>query len=253
MFYNHISIVYTPSQINKIRESNRIVAKIHASIKEVVKPGITTKQLEEMAENLIRREGAVPAFKGYKGYPHTLCTSINDTVVHGYPDDKALDEGDLLSVDVGVIKDGYYGDACISIGVGKRGREVVDILEATDQAMVSALAVIEPGVSTGTIGKSIDYTAKLHGYDVIKAYVGHSIGCILHDFPNVPNYGRRGEGSVLKEGMVICIEPMLTSGGSDTYRVPNRWDVKTSSGYIATHIEHCIAITKDGYDLLSKQ
>lgn len=245
-----IGIRYTKSELTKIRTSNKIVAKIHEEVKSLLGPGLKTSIIEEEVSKLIRSFGCTSAFKGYKGYPYTTCISVNDTIVHGFPSTYSLQEGDLVSIDIGVVKDGYYGDACFSEVIGKNP-DAKQLVLYTYQCLYDVIDMIRDGVMTGDIGHYIDTFATSRGYGVIKDFVGHNIGCVLHDAPSIKNYGKPRFGYTLKADMVICIEPMFTIGSAEYKILDNSWEVKTKDGSLAAHVEHCVLITKGGFEILS--
>jgi len=245
-----IGIRYTQSEISKIRHSNFIVATVHQKLKELIQVGITTEELDREAETVIEQLGGKPAFKGYKGFPYATCISVNDTIVHGFPSKYLLKEGDLVSVDVGAVKSGHFGDSCFSVVVGEND-EALRLVASAYDCLFSAISILKDGVTTGDIGSVIESTASNSGYDVVRDFVGHGIGCILHDLPHIKNYGKPKFGFTLKEGMVICIEPMLTIGSAESYKDKNGWEVRTKDGKLAAHVEHCVLITKNGYEILS--
>lgn len=244
-------VIKTSSELGKLRESARIVAIVHEELKRRIVPGVTTNELEEVATWLIEQSGAVPAFKGYRGYPYALCCSLNNIVVHGFPDVRKLEEGDIIGIDVGVLKDGYYGDAAFTVGVGKISQEATDLIDTAWEALYAALGAVKEGTTTGTLGNIIHSYASNIGYGVVTNYVGHGIGRELHEKPNIPNYGRDIEGVRLKAGMCICIEPMLTIGSPKNHRLSDGWTVVTDDGSLSAHVEHQIIVHKDHGEIIS--
>jgi methionyl aminopeptidase len=202
--------------ISKMQEAGRIVGKVHNELKKIIKPGVTLLELDRKAEEIIRGEGATPSFLGYHGFPATICASVNEVLVHGIPNNYELQDGDLISVDVGAYKDGYHGDAAFTMGVGKISAEAENISKATKSALAKAISICKPGMTVGDIGNVIEEVAKEYGVKLTKDYTGHGIGTQLHEDPVVPNFGKRGRGQVLKEGMAIAIEPMFIIGTGDT-------------------------------------
>ena len=202
--------------ISKMQEAGRIVGKVHNELKKIIKPGVTLLELDRKAEEIIRGEGATPSFLGYHGFPATICASVNEVLVHGIPNNYELQDGDLISVDVGAYKDGYHGDAAFTMGVGKISAEAENISKATKAALAKAISICKPGMTVGDIGNAIQEVAKEYGVKLTKDYTGHGIGTQLHEDPVVPNFGKRGRGQVLKEGMAIAIEPMFIIGTEDT-------------------------------------
>jgi methionyl aminopeptidase len=238
--------IHTASDLNKLRENGRIIALIHRELKNFIQPGITTMDIEKMAEELIYSEGAIPGFRGYKGYKFCTCISIDDEIVHGLPDNnRVLKDGALVSVDVGTYKENFFGDAAFTVGVGKISREKNDLIEATENALNAAISVVRDGVTTGTIGRVIEEYSSNLGYSVVKNYVGHAIGKNLHENPSIYNYGRDIDGPKLKAGCCICIEPMLCIGSSDNHRLSDGWTVVTNDNSLSAHAEHQIIIHKD--------
>ncbi len=246
-------ILKAPWEIEKLREANQIVAQILQELRELVKEGITTKDLDRIAEERIREQGARPAFKGYYGYPAATCISVNEEIVHGIPSEKkVIKEGDLVSIDLGVILDGYYGDAAFSCFVGKAPSKQADsLLRATKQALYAGIGKAKPKKRLGDISSAIQEVADSYGFGVVRKFVGHGVGRSLHEPPEVPNYGVRGTGPVLKKGMVLAIEPMLTVGSYDVEILEDGWTAVTADRSLAAHFEHSVAITDKGPQILS--
>jgi len=244
-------ILRSPREIEKLRESNRLVAEVLHQIKEVAQPGITTEELDHLAESLLRERGAIPAFKGYRGFPCSLCTSINEEVVHGIPSGRKLKEGDILSLDLGAIYQGYYGDAALTIGIGEISPEAQRLLEVTEKALYIGIAQARKGNCLSDISHSIQTFVESFGFSVVKAFVGHGIGTSLHEDPQVPNFGPPGRGPRLKPGMVFCIEPMVNIGGSEVTILSDNWTAVTADRSLSAHFEHTIAITNNGAEILT--
>ena len=244
-------VTHTSSDLDKLRESGRIVALVHRELAELVVPGISTLELDSIAEKIILSEGGLPAFKGYRGFPFCTCCSTNEVIVHGFPTSKELVEGDLLSIDVGVYKNGFYGDAAFSTGVGTISVEKQELLDVSRMALNGAILEIKEGVTVGTIGRVIEAYALEYGFSVVKNYIGHGIGRDLHMDPPIFNFGRDIEGIKLKAGMCICIEPMLVDGPSDNHRLNDGWTVVTNSGKISCHVEHQVIIHKDCAEIIT--
>lgn len=244
-------VIHTSSDLDKLRESGRIVALVHRELTKLVTPGITTLELDNFAEKIIRSEGGLPAFKGYRGFPFATCCSTNEVIVHGFPNNKKLNEGDILSIDVGVLKNGFYGDAAITVGVGSVGSSNKQLMNASKKTLEAAIAIAKEGVTTGTIGKTIEACALKYGYSVVKNYIGHGIGKELHMEPAVANYGRDVDGIKLKTGMCICIEPMLVKASADNYRLEDGWTVVTTNGQVSAHVEHQVIIHKDHAEIIT--
>mgnify|MGYP003583224173 CR=1 FL=1 len=244
-------VIHTSSDLDKLRECGRIVALVHKELTKLVAPGITTLELDNIAEKLITAEEGTPAFKGYRGFPFATCCSPNDVIVHGFPNRRKLEEGDILSLDLGVLKNGFYGDAAITVGVGSISDDRQQLIDASKKTLEAAISIAKEGVTTGTIGRIIEAQAAKYGYSVVKNYIGHGIGRELHMEPSVPNYGRDIEGVKLRSGMCICIEPMLLKGNADNYRLTDGWTVKTMSGEISTHVEHQVIIHKTHAEVIT--
>ena len=215
-------------------------------LERAVEPGITTAELDRLAEEQIRRRGARPAFLGYRGYPKTLCTSINDEVVHGIPGKRALKEGDILGIDCGAIVEGYYGDAARTVAVGRIDPERAKLLRITREALEAGIAAARPGGRVSDIGAAVEAVAILHGYGVVRDFVGHGVGTALHEEPQIPNYGPPGRGAALKAGMVIAIEPMFNLGRAEVSVDKDGWTVRTRDGSASAHFEYTVALAADG-------
>ncbi|MFZ3115188.1 MAG: type I methionyl aminopeptidase [Syntrophales bacterium] len=245
-------ILKQPEEIDKIRDCNQVVAEILLELRSVVKPGVTTGELNELAEDLAARKKVKPAFKGYLGYPYSLCTSVNNEVVHGLPSERVLIEGDIISLDFGVFKNGYYGDAAITVPVGKISVFAARLLQVTEKGLEDAIGAARAGNRLGDISFAVQSCAEAAGYSVVRDFVGHGIGRSLHEDPQVPNFGVPGRGMELKIGMVLAIEPMVNAG---TYRVkvkPDEWTVVTEDAGLSAHFEHSVAITSAGPVVLSR-
>jgi methionyl aminopeptidase len=239
-------------EIDLIARASRVVALTIAFLRERVKPGVTTGELDRMAEEFILREGARPAFKGYRGYPATLCTSVNEEVVHGIPSTKRrLQEGDIIGIDVGAIVEGYYGDAAVTLPVGQVSDDAARLIRVTEQSLDAGLAQVRVGNRLSDISHAVQTVAEREGYSVVTDFVGHGIGRNLHEDPQVPNFGRPGEGPRLKEGLVLAIEPMINVGRSEVDVLADRWTVVTRDKSLSAHFEHTVAITSDGPRVLT--
>ncbi len=238
-------------EIELMREAGKLVSLTHQYLKPYVKPGITTKELDRLAEDYIRSMGAVPTCKGYEGFPAALCTSVNDTVVHGIPSDYALKKGDIITIDMVIGYKGYQGDAAWTYAVGEISEDKKYLMEHTEKALYEGLKQVKPGNRIGDISHSIEQYAIKHHLGVVKELCGHGIGREMHEDPEVPNYGEAGTGPKLKEGMVICIEPMLNLGTADIYMLEDNWTIKTDDGKASAHYEHTVLVTKDGYEILT--
>jgi methionyl aminopeptidase len=237
-----------------MREAGRVSARALRLVGEAVRPGVTTEELDELAERIIREDGGVPAFKGYHGFPKTLCTSVNSQVVHGIPSSTVvLVEGDVLSVDVGAIVGGYYGDNAATFAVGTVSAEARRLLDATAASLQAGIAQCVPGHRLFDIGHAVQTVAEGAGFSVVREYVGHGIGRNMHEDPNVPNYGLAGKGPKLEEGMVLAIEPMVNLGGAPVESLPDGWTVVTQDGSLSAHFEHTVAITAAGPVVLTAE
>jgi methionyl aminopeptidase len=245
-------ILKSRSEIEKMRKSNAIVAVILEELRKKIRPGVKTIELDRLSEELALKKGARPAFKGYRGYPYSLCASVNSEVVHGMPSDKELKEGDIVSLDFGILNDGYYGDAAVTVPVGEITPAAKRLLRVTEEALYRGIAEVKAGNRIGDISAAIQGHVEASGYSVVRDLVGHGIGKSLHEDPQVPNYGSSGRGVELKPGMVFAIEPMVNEG---TYRVEilrDGWTVVTADGKLSAHFEHSVAITENGPVILSR-
>jgi methionyl aminopeptidase len=241
-----------PEEIEKIRTSNIIVAEVLNELRRIVKPGITTKELDLYSEELAKKRKAKPAFKGYHGYPFSLCASVNCVVVHGMPSERVLVAGDILSLDFGICYDGYFGDAAITVPVGQVSEDATKLMRCTEEALYHAIKEAVPGNRLGDISAACQGKVEQAGYSVVRDYVGHGIGRQLHEDPQVPNYGVRGRGMELKTGMVLAIEPMVNQGTYKVKLLQDGWTVVTEDGSLSAHFEHTVAITEKGPDILSR-
>jgi methionyl aminopeptidase len=248
-----VIIIKNLEEINKIRKSCQIVAKVLEELKFYIKEGLSTKNIELFIENLIEKMGGVPAFKGYKGYPASACISVNSQVVHGIPSDKFfIKEGDIVSVDVGVIFDGFYGDAAYTYPVGKISEEAKKLMKVTEEALYEGIKKAKPGRRVGDISYAIQRHVETKGFSVVRAFVGHGIGRSLHEEPQIPNFGKEGIGPKLKRGMTLAIEPMVNAGSYEVVILPDGWTAVTKDGSLSAHYEHTIAITEDEPEILTK-
>ncbi|OGW61861.1 MAG: type I methionyl aminopeptidase [Nitrospirae bacterium RBG_16_64_22] len=243
----------TPVEIEKVAAAARVVADVLESLREHVRPGVTTADLDRLAEEAILREGGKPAFKGYHGYPATLCTSVNEQVVHCIPRrETVLKEGDIVGLDLGVYRDGYYGDAAVTLPVGRISAEAQRLLEATEGALYEGIQAAVPGKRVSDISAAVQSFAEARGFSVVTDFVGHGIGRDLHEDPQVPNFGPPGQGPRLKPGMVLAIEPMINAGKGETRVLGDRWTVVTADGSLSAHFEHTVAVTDRGPRILSE-
>ena len=244
-------ILKSKEEIDRIRESNRIVAEVLRKLEEIIAPGITTKDIDGMAEEMAKKYKARPAFKGYRGYPASVCPSLNSEVVHGIPSSRELQEGDIISLDFGIYFKGYYGDAAITVPVGDvpdRGKKLIRI---TEESLYKGIDETRPGNRLGDISAAVQEHVEAAGFSVVRDFVGHGIGKGLHEDPQIPNYGTRGRGIVLREGMVFAIEPMVNEGTFDVAVTGDGWTVVTKDGKLSAHFEHTVAICDNGPEILS--
>ena len=238
-------------ELESMRKAGQVVARMIAAIKAAVEPGVTTKELDTVAAKELKRQGAKPAFLGYMGFPATICTSVNEQIVHGIPSDRVLKEGDLVKVDVGAVVDGLYGDSAVTLPVGQVSDEAIKLMETTKGSLDAAIAIVKAGNRLGDIGSAVQEYAESRGYGVVREYVGHGIGRKLHEEPQVPNYGIAGRGALLHAGMVIAIEPMVNIGTWRTRALEDGWTVVTADGKLSAHFEHTMAIGEDGAEILT--
>lgn len=243
--------IRSDEEIEKIRESNLLVSKALAEVAKNIAPGVTTLKLDDIAREYLLDQGAKPGFLGYRGFPNTLCTSVNYEVVHGIPSKYELQEGDIISIDCGALLNGYYGDSAYTFPVGDISDKVRNLLVATRSSLDKGVEVAVEGKRLGDIGHAVQTHAESHGYSVVRELVGHGIGQNLHEPPEVPNYGRRGSGTKLKEGMVICIEPMINMGTKKVKQQKDGWTVTTADKKPSAHYEYAVAIRKGTADVLS--
>jgi methionyl aminopeptidase len=241
----------TPEEIALLRASNQLVGKTLAEVAKYIKVGVTTLELDKIAEDFIRSNGAVPGFLGYGGFPNTLCISVNDQVVHGIPSNYALKEGDIVSVDCGVLQNGYYGDSAYTFCVGEVDEKVKKLLKITKESLSLGIDSAQHGNRIGDIGYAIQKHCQAAGFSVVRKLVGHGVGRNLHEDPEVPNFGKRGQGVLLKEGMVIAIEPMINMGNRDVVQEKDGWTIRTIDRKPSAHFEHTIAVRKGKAEILS--
>ena len=238
-------------EIEVMRRSGKINAKVLASLMRAAKPGMTTRELDRMAEDGIRSMGAEPTFKGYHGYANSICTSANEQVVHGIPGDYVLKDGDLLSIDIGATLEGYVSDSAVTIPIGEVGENAKRLMRVTQECLMIGIAQMFKGKHMGDIGHAVQQHAESHGYGVVRELVGHGIGTQMHEEPQVPNFGRSGAGLELRTGLVLAIEPMITEGHYSVRTLKDGWTVVTADGKLAAHFEHTIAVTDDGPKILT--
>jgi methionyl aminopeptidase len=246
--------VFTRSreEIEKIRVSAQLVAKTLRELGRTVRPGVTTAELDRLAEAFIRDHGGRPAFKGYRGFPASICPSINEEVVHGIPGPRELREGDVIGIDVGVEKDGFFGDAAFTFAVGEVDPAARKLIDVTRESLMQGIAQARPGNRVGDISNAVQAHAERHGFSVVRALVGHGIGREMHEEPAVPNFGPSGRGPRLMTGLVLAIEPMVNTGGADVVTRSDGWTVATKDGTLSAHFEHTVAVGPDGPEILSE-
>ena len=250
-----MGLIKSPSEITKMKESGRIVARTLRLCSESIIPGKTTPvELNALADRLIREEGGIPSFLGYRDFPASACISVNSVVVHGIPTDKILEEGDIVSLDFGVVKDGWHADGAWTYPVGAVSVEARRLMNVTRESLYQGIAKARPGARIGDIGHAVQKYVESHGYGVVRDLVGHGIGQKLHEEPHsVPMFGKPGKGELIREGYTICIEPMINEGTNKVVFLPDKWTVVTADGKLSAHYEHTVAITKDGPEILTTE
>lgn len=244
-------IYKTEEEIELIRESSLLIGKTFAVLAPMVQPGVTTLQLDKAADEFIRDNGGFPGFFGYNGYPNSICASVNNAVVHGIPSDKPLESGDIVSVDIGVLKNGFFGDSAYTFAVGKISPEVQQLLEVTKKSLQLAIEQAVAGKRIGDIGYAVQQYTESFGFGVVRDLVGHGVGRNLHEAPEVPNYGRRGQGMQLLPGLVLAIEPMINMGTKHVKQLKDGWTIVTADGKPSAHFEHTVVVRKDKAEVLS--
>ncbi|MGC8548753.1 MAG: type I methionyl aminopeptidase [Acidobacteriaceae bacterium] len=247
-------MIKSSQEIEKMRRSGQAVRKILEYVRGLVKPGMTTMDLENAAAARMHEMGVKPAFKGYRGYPAVLCTSVNSEVVHGIPSaERVLREGDIVSIDTGVVIDGFYGDSATTVAVGEKvNPKTQKLLKVTEESLRRGIEAVKAGATLGDIGAAVQQAVEAEGFSIVREFVGHGIGTRLHEDPQVPNYGRAGQGQKLREGMVFCIEPMVNAGRPEVQVLDDGWTAVTEDGSMSAHFEHTIAVTKDGALILTQ-
>lgn len=245
-------VLKTPDEIKRMSEACRIVAEALDEISKNITPGITTRDIDKIAETLIVSKGAKPAFKGYRNYPSTVCASVNEQVVHGIPSLKKLKNGDIVSIDIGTFYKGFYGDAAVTLPVGDINDSAKKLVNVTEQSLRTGLEKAVAGNRLSDISSAIQGYAESAGFSVVRNFVGHGIGRELHEDPQIPNYGKPGGGPQLREGMTLAIEPMINAGGWEVKVLDDGWTAVTRDGSLSAHFEHTIAVTKNGCDILTK-
>ena len=244
-------ILKSEKEIQAIRKSCLIVAKVLAELEQMIEPGISTKDLDAFAEKKAKEMGAVPAFKGYRGYPASLCTSINEEIIHGIPSSRILKEGDIIGLDFGVVYEGYYGDAAVTYPVGEITPEAKALIDTAKQSFYRGFEQVREGRRISDISHAIQKCVEAHGFSVIRSFVGHGIGLSLHEEPQIPNFGSPGSGPKIKKGMVLAIEPMIAAGDWKVEIREDNWTAVTKDGSLSSHYEHTVALTQEGAEILS--
>jgi methionyl aminopeptidase len=246
-----VIICKSPAEIARMRAANVLVADVLVELRGLVKAGVTTGELDAVAEDRVRRAGAVPAFKGYHGFPATLCTSVNEEVIHGIPGPRALRDGDIVSIDMGVVLDGFYGDAAVTVPVGAISGDAAGLLRVTEEALYLGIEQARIGGRVSDIGYAVQRHVEAHGFSVVREFVGHGVGAALHEEPQVPNYGPPGRGPRLAEGMTLAIEPMVAMGRAAVKVLGDGWTAVTKDRSLAAHFEHTVGITAAGPVILT--
>jgi methionyl aminopeptidase len=245
-------ITKTPREIEIMREAGRIVALTHQELKKHISPGITTKELDAIAEQFILKNDAIPSFKGYNGFPGSICASVNNELVHGIPGDRVLKDGDIITIDIGAKYNGYHGDSAWTYPVGTVDEETKRLLEVTEESLYRGLNEAKPGERLSNISHAIQTYVESNGFSIVREYVGHGVGQDLHEDPQIPHYGPPNKGPRLKPGMVLAIEPMVNAGSRYVKTLADNWTVVTVDGKMCAHFEHTVAITETGYEILTK-
>jgi methionyl aminopeptidase len=245
-------VLKSEREIEYMKDAGKIVAETHQEMKKAVKPGITTGELDRIAENFILSKGAVPAFKGYRDYPATICASVNEEVVHGIPGERELLEGDIISIDIGAVINGYYGDSAATLPIGEVSAEAKRLLEVTEKCLYEGIEMAKVDNRLTDISHAIQTYVEKNGFSVVRDFVGHGIGSELHEPPQIPNYGLPGRGPRLKPGLCLAIEPMVNIGGYEVATIRDNWTVVTEDGSLSAHFEHSIAVTEEGPIILTK-
>lgn len=245
-------ICKSETELGFMREAGRIVAETHRLIKQAIEPGITTEHLDQIADRYIRSQNALPSFKGYNGFPASICASVNEQLVHGFPSKRKLQEGDIVTLDIGAEYRGYHGDSAWTYPVGQISDDAKKLLEVTEGSLYAGLELVKPDVRLFTISHAIQRFIEDAGMSVVREYVGHGIGTKLHEAPQIPNYGVKDRGPRLKPGMVLAIEPMVNAGTQHVKTLEDKWTVVTVDGSLCAHFEHTVAVTPDGMEIFTK-
>jgi methionyl aminopeptidase len=239
------------AEIVKLRRANQLVGTVLAKLRSMVAPGVTTEELDAVAESMVREAGGTPAFKGYHGYPATMCISVNEQVVHGIPSRRPLVAGDIVSLDMGAVLEGYYGDSAVTVPVGEISAQAKELLRVTEEALFRGIDAVRPGARVSDIGAAVQQHVEAAGFSVVREFVGHGIGTSLHEEPQVPNYGPGGSGPRLAEGMVLAIEPMVNVGSPKVKVLSDDWTADTVDGSLSAHFEHTVVVSADGCEILT--
>jgi len=245
-------VIKSAKELSLMREAGRIVAETHRLMKQAVQPGVTTEELDRIAETFIQSQGATPSFKGYNGFPASICASVNEVLVHGFPGPRKLVEGDIISIDIGAQYQGYHGDSAWTYGVGTISEEAQRLLDVTEASLYAGLELVRPDERLFTVSHGIQKVIEDAGYSVVREYVGHGVGAELHEEPQIPNYGIPNRGPRLKPGMTLAIEPMVIVGERYTRTLSDNWTVVSVDGSLCAHFEHTVAVTEDGYEILTR-
>jgi methionyl aminopeptidase len=246
-----VIVCRSQSEIAKLRRVNHLVAEVLAALREMARPGITTEELDRVAEARVRAAGAEPAFKGYHGYPATICASTNEQVVHGIPSQRSLVEGDILAIDMGAKLDGFFGDCAVTVPIGRVSPQAAALLRVTEESLLRGIEAVKPGARVSDIGAAVQLHVEANGFSVVREFVGHGIGTALHEEPQIANYGPPGRGPRLAEGMVLAIEPMVNVGKPGVKVLADGWTAVTRDGSLSAHFEHSVVVTRDGCEVLT--
>ena len=245
-------LIKSDSEIERMRKANELVMQILEILKNMIKPGLNIQDLERRAEELSEKNGAIPAFKGYRGYPAALCVSLNEVIIHGIPKRRILEEGDIVGIDFGILLNGFYGDAAMTIPVGKVGKKATELLKVTEEALYKGIKEVKPGKRIGDISNAIQLHVEKSGFSVIREFTGHGIGKQLHEEPSIPNYGTPGMGIIVEKGMTFALEPMVSSGSYEIEILSDGWTAVTRDRSLSAHFEHTIAVREKGAEILTR-
>jgi methionyl aminopeptidase len=246
-----VIVCRSQSEIEKLRKASQLVARILAELRQMAVPGVTTLEIDAVAEQRLNEAGAQAAFKGYHGYPNTICASVNEQVVHGIPSNRKLVEGDILAIDMGARLEGFYGDSAVTVAIGAIAPRAAELLKVTEESLFRGIEAVKPGARVSDIGAAVQAHVEAHGFTVVREFVGHGIGTSLHEEPQIANYGPAGRGPRLSEGMVLAIEPMVNAGKAGVKVLDDGWTAVTRDSSLSAHFEHTVVVTKDGHDILT--